>query len=77
MTPERGSGTTFRVGLFGRKPVIDVRDTRPTWGKPTRCPSCDAAGYLDELDLRHGVMRQHCPDCWHEWETLESEALPA
>lgn len=58
-------------------PVAEPADVRPRWGKPTRCPACGKPGYLDTLDLVRGVMRQHCPDCWHEWETSEAESVPA
>lgn len=64
--------------FFRRHEAIELRtgDRRPQWGKPTRCPACDGPGYLDRLDLGAGIMRQHCPTCWHEWETLEAETLP-
>jgi hypothetical protein len=65
------------MGRFFQKTeaTIDLRtpEARPVWGKPTRCPACGRRGYLDHVDPAAGVMRQHCPDCWHEWETFESE----
>jgi hypothetical protein len=61
--------------------TIDLRpsavEARPVWGRPTRCPNCGGRGYLDQLDLNAGVMLQHCPDCWHEWQTPEAETVPA
>jgi hypothetical protein len=64
---------------FSKRRVIDLRTTdhRPTWGKPSRCPECGEPGYLDHIDLVAGFMRQHCPVCWHEWETLEIETAGA
>lgn len=66
--------------FFNRDAVegsVDLRtDTRPTWGRPTRCPACGGKGYLDHVDLVAGVMHQHCPDCWHEWKTPETETGP-
>lgn len=56
-------------------PDLDLRDVHPsteelTWGRPSRCPSCGAAGYLDHIDVEHHVMYQHCPWCWTKWDTV-------
>ncbi len=79
------------MGIFSRKkkkdatldvtgePVIDLRgadgDRRPVWGFPTRCPACGDFGYLDRIDVRLEVMFQHCPTCFHRWETPRSATV--
>ncbi|HSL56980.1 MAG TPA: hypothetical protein VK866_03985 [Acidimicrobiales bacterium] len=56
---------------------IDLRSESTTppavWGLPTRCPACGDFGYLDRIDVVNEVMLQHCPTCWHKWETHRSE----
>ena len=44
------------------------------WARTTRCPRCDRPGYLDRIDLVDSTTRQHCPDCWHRWETRQDPA---
>jgi len=70
------------MAKFGRKAkpvpaVVDLREPAPTprfeFGFPTLCPECDAAGYLDSIDLTQKTMYQHCPVCWHRWTTTEAE----
>lgn len=77
------------MGIFNRKkrrdatldlrdgPVIDLTATHPPaiWGFPTRCPECGDYGYLDRIDVRLEVMYQHCPTCWHRWETPRSATI--
>ena len=58
--------------------VIDLRTPGPSraeiqWGLPSRCPECGDYGYLDQIDLVNEVMRQHCPTCWHRWETSKAD----
>jgi len=56
---------------------LDLRDesTPPVavWGMPSRCPACGDFGYLDRIDVVNDLMFQHCPTCWHKWETHRSE----
>ena len=68
------------MALFGRKApkntaVIDLRERRPEpkFGYPTPCPECGANGYLDSIDVTEHVMYQHCPSCFHKWETSRAE----
>lgn len=77
------------MGIFGRRkkddvtidltgsPVIDLTDSAraPIWGFPTRCPECGEYGYLDRIDVRLELMFQHCPSCWHRWETHRSATV--
>lgn len=77
------------MGIFNRKKrrdatldlrdeaVIDLTATQPPtiWGFPSRCPECGDYGYLDRIDLRLEVMYQHCPTCWHRWETPRSATI--
>ncbi|QGG94548.1 hypothetical protein [Actinomarinicola tropica] len=77
------------MGIFNRKkrrdttldlrdePVIDLTSSPPAavWGFPTRCPECGDYGYLDRIDVRLEVMYQHCPTCWHKWETPRSATV--
>lgn len=78
------------MGIFSRKKkdevaidlraeggTIDLTGARPApiWGFPTRCPECDQYGYLDRIDVRAEVMYQHCPSCWHRWETHRSSTV--
>lgn len=79
----------FRRRARDAEPVVDVRadteldlrspdatgTTTPeaVWGLPTRCPACGDYGYLDRIDVVHEVMHQHCPRCWHRWETHRTE----
>ncbi len=58
--------------------VVNLRSSSPSeaelqWGMPGRCPECGAFGYLDKIDLINEVMIQHCPTCWHRWETAKAE----
>ncbi|MBK5224580.1 MAG: hypothetical protein JJE52_17230 [Acidimicrobiia bacterium] len=56
--------------------TIDLRDAdRPVWGFPSRCPECNAFGYLDRIDMRAQVMMQHCPTCFAKWETPRSVTI--
>lgn len=43
------------------------------WGIPTRCPMCDAWGYIDRLDLVDRAMLLHCPSCMFRWEITEEQ----
>jgi hypothetical protein len=67
------------MGLFSRnerKPrVIDLRDgtSAQEFGRPTPCPACGGHGYLDGIDVKGGVMFQHCTDCSATWETSEAD----
>lgn len=79
----------FRRRARDSDPVVDVRDDTEidlrspasdedappaaVWGLPTRCPACGDFGYLDRIDVVAEVMFQHCPTCWHKWETHRSE----
>ncbi len=68
------------MGIFTRKgvdPSIDLTHREATWGKPTSCPSCGGAGYLDRVDLVDREMWQHCPACRATWRTSESDCAPA
>lgn len=47
--------------------------SRMFWGKPTRCPRCLGAGFLDSINLHKRTMEQHCPSCGHRWVTSEAE----
>lgn len=55
----------------------DLRDPLPPgpleWGIPTRCPRCEAWGYIDRLDLVRRVMQLHCPTCLERWEISEDQ----
>ncbi len=69
---KRGTGT------MEMPEVIDLRTSGPSqaelqWGMPGRCPECGDFGYLDKVDLVNEVMVQHCPTCWHRWETTKAE----
>ena len=69
---KRGTGT------IEMPDVIDLRSSGPTqaeiqWGMPSRCPECGDFGYLDNIDLVNEIMSQHCPTCWHQWDTSKSE----
>ena len=57
-----------------RSPQAGPEGTRDplTWCRTTRCPKCDRPGYLDRIDLVDCTTSQHCPDCWHRWETVEA-----
>lgn len=67
------------MGLFSRKErkprVIDLRDRLAVqeFGRPTPCPACGGRGYLDGIDVKGGIMFQHCTDCAAKWETSEAE----
>ena len=67
------------MGLFSRKDrrprVIDLRDgpSSVEFGRPTPCPVCGGHGYLDGIDVKGGIMFQHCPDCSAKWETSEAD----
>ena len=72
------------MAIFKRKrgDVIDLVAweralARPkyTWGLPSPCPACGAAGYLDHIDMVRRVMHQHCPTCFAKWQTTEAETL--
>jgi hypothetical protein len=43
------------------------------WGLPSPCPECSKPGYLDHIDPFREVMFQHCPSCWHKWETARAD----
>lgn len=43
------------------------------WGRPARCPNCRKRGYLDSIDVVHGVMYQHCTSCWHDWTITKAD----
>jgi hypothetical protein len=57
--------------------LLDLRDPLPPgqleWGRPTRCPKCEAWGYIDHLNLVERVMLLHCPTCHAHWEITESQ----
>ena len=69
------------MGIFHKQqhgtddPVVADHDDRPPWGRPSRCPECRQAGYLDRIDLVDRVMWQHCPDCRAMWSTAEADCL--
>jgi len=59
-------------------PDLELHDVRVgseelAWGRPSRCPSCGEAGYLDRVDVERHVMFQHCPSCWNKWEVMVEE----
>jgi hypothetical protein len=57
--------------------LLDLRDPLPPgqleWGMPTRCPQCEAWGYIDQLNLVDRVMLLHCPTCHAHWEISERQ----
>jgi uncharacterized protein (DUF983 family) len=59
------------------EPEIDLRESPPqaVWGLPSRCPECGDFGYLDRIDVVNEVMYQHCPACWHKWETARADTV--
>ena len=73
------------MGLFRKNrdgdTIIDLtvteraQTTRPalTWGLPSPCPSCSEPGYLDRIDPVGEIMYQHCPSCFHKWETTRAQ----
>jgi hypothetical protein len=54
---ERSSSSTDTAALRSR-----------VWGRPGMCPSCQAPGYLDHIDMIDMIMYEHCPVCRHQWE---------
>jgi hypothetical protein len=73
------------MGLFNKKQseeeavVVDLREAKPAleFGYPTPCPECNGPGYLDSIDISRRVMYQHCPSCFHRYETTEDELISA
>ena len=63
------------IDLAAAERAERMRPARPEqmWGLPSRCPSCSEPGYLDRIDPVHEVMYQHCPSCFHKWETTRAE----
>jgi hypothetical protein len=55
--------------------VVDLRDVDSVreFGQPTSCPVCGGHGYLDGIDIKGGIMFQHCTDCFAKWETSEAD----
>jgi hypothetical protein len=63
------------VVWFKRQSQVVEPATAPdplAWARTTRCPKCDRPGYLDRIDLVDSTTSQHCPDCWHRWETRQA-----
>lgn len=69
------------MGLFSPKDddkseVIDLRQpapTKPQWGSPVPCPSCNGRGYLDHIDPYREVMFLHCIECFNKYEMSKAE----
>ncbi|MCP5029451.1 MAG: hypothetical protein GY929_24535 [Actinomycetia bacterium] len=49
--------------LRGKRQIIDLTDERPSWQRPTPCPSCGAKSRVDFIDLLDGTVRHDCPSC--------------
>jgi hypothetical protein len=47
------------------------------WGRPSRCPQCGDAGYLDRVDVVDRIQYEHCPSCFHKWSVREEETVHA
>ena len=68
------------IDISQRLPSSDSRPgvlTVEKFGRPSPCPSCGSAGYLDHLDLIDRIQYQHCPSCEHRWEMYEEGAAAA
>jgi hypothetical protein len=69
------------MGLFSRRTervpkVIDLREpapTKPAWGSPVPCPSCNGRGYLDHIDPFREIMFLHCTECSYKYEVSRAE----
>lgn len=70
------------MGLFKRKAkaghqVIDLRESepapsKPQWGSPVPCPSCQGRGFLDHIDPFRELMYLHCTACGDKYEVHRS-----
>ena len=53
-----------------RQNVIDLTEhAKPTWQRPTECPSCQTRSQVDFIDLVDGQVGHHCPSCDHRFVT--------
>jgi hypothetical protein len=74
-------GEEREMGLFSRKKagapeVIDLREpqaTKPQWGSPVPCPSCQGRGYLDHIDPYKEIMFLHCTECGTKYEVTKAQ----
>jgi hypothetical protein len=58
---------------------VALARSRPqeVWGRPSRCPECGEAGYLDKVDVNARIQHEHCTSCFHKWSVAESETIHA
>ena len=69
------------MGLFNRKKaeapgIIDLREpevSKPQWGSPVPCPSCQGRGYLDHIDPFKEIMFLHCTECSNRYEVTKAD----
>lgn len=72
-TPLSGESGGTGMSWFKRVNTTEAKAPQLVWGRPSSCPRCGGAGYLDHVDLVDRFMEQRCPDCEHRWTTTEAE----
>jgi hypothetical protein len=59
-----------------REPEVEAAPSRPVWGSPVPCPSCNGRGYLDHIDPYKEIMYLHCIECFTKYEVTKAELEP-
>jgi hypothetical protein len=65
------TGTTIGDNIAVAQERIEV------WGRPSRCPKCGEAGYLDKVDMVDRIQYEHCTSCFHKWSVNEQDTSKA
>ena len=57
--------------------VAMAQERKEVWGRPSRCPKCGDAGYLDKVDVVDRIQYEHCTACFHKWSVREQDTVHA